>query len=243
MKFLPNLITLTNALSGCVMLLCLFTKQYALLPYLLAWSLLADFLDGLVARVLSAHSEVGKQLDSLADVISFGVVPATAFFVLLNQAVGQGELDLTAAASYWPLLGFVLAGAAALRLARFNVDSRQSESFIGLNTPAATLLTMGLFFMVQWEEYGASVWVVSLPVLLSIELTVIILLLAEIPMFSFKIRKVAFQGNEVRLFFIIGTVLCFIFLKTGTAMVVVIVAYILISLLLWLGGYLKIAKE
>ena len=129
---IPNLLTCANLLTGCVAIWFAFRGELPLACYLVGLAAGFDFLDGLVARALKQYSPIGKELDSLADVISFGVLPG----VLLLQLLARTALGM--AWPWVPLLGFGFTAFAALRLAKFNVDTRQTTSFIGVPTPAAT---------------------------------------------------------------------------------------------------------
>ncbi len=155
---IPNIITLLNLLCGCFAILFAFHGSLFLSAYLVGIAAVLDFLDGFVARALKQYSEIGKQLDSLADMVTFGVVPAVVMFHLLDSAFRNFNLlslqDFSGSAydlysgveyhshwySYLPFAGFLIALFSALRLAKFNIDTRQSDSFIGVPTPANAIL-------------------------------------------------------------------------------------------------------
>ena len=145
---IPNIITLCNAFFGCLAVLSIFSGQTVWLPWILGICLLADFADGLAARLLKQSSPIGKELDSLADVISFGLVPGAIYYLLLCKSMGQEGLEFDNPNSYLPALGFVMTVFSVLRLAKFNSDSRQTVHFICLNTPANTIFTLGLLLTV-----------------------------------------------------------------------------------------------
>ena len=144
MKHLPNIITLVNLLMGCFSVLALAANRAELLFYFLPIALLADFLDGLAARLLNAYSELGKQLDSLADLVSFGLVPGLIFYYMI-----AGSLQVI---SWWGLLGFAYTIAAAMRLGKFNIDTRQTTQFLGLPTPAGAIMVLGLLYWYLFPE-------------------------------------------------------------------------------------------
>ena len=229
---IPNIITLCNAFFGCLAVLSIFSGQTAWLPWLICLCLLADFADGLAARLLKQSSAIGKELDSLADVISFGFVPGAIYYLLLCKSLGLEGLDFSNPNSYLPALGFVITAFSALRLAKFNTDSRQTENFIGLNTPANTIFTLGLLLTVENNSFGLSELLLNLPLLISLIGLFSFLLVSEIPIFSFKFKGLFWKGNEIRFVFLILSALLLIFLPLGLAMMSCIALYLLSSILL-----------
>ena len=229
---IPNIITLCNAFFGCLAVLSIFSGQTAWLPWLIAICLLADFADGLAARLLKQSSAIGKELDSLADVISFGFVPGAIYYLLLCKSLGLEGLDFSNPNSYLPALGFVITAFSALRLAKFNTDSRQTENFIGLNTPANTIFTLGLLLTVENNSFGLSELLLNLPLLISLIGLFSFLLVSEIPIFSFKFKGLFLKGNEIRFVFLILSALLLIFLPLGLAMMSCIALYLLSSIVL-----------
>ena len=145
-KHLPNAITCLNLLSGCIALYFAFNQHLNYAAYMVGIAAILDFMDGLLARALKAYSEIGKQLDSLADMVSFGVVPGTILFGLLTRAdaapTGIPEDIL-------PFFGFIVTIFSALRLAKFNIDTRQAESFIGVPTPACSIFIASLPLLLE----------------------------------------------------------------------------------------------
>jgi len=186
-------------------------------PYVVAFAALADFADGLFARLLDVYSELGKQLDSLADLISFGMVPGAIFFFLLQQQ----DLPLLAC-----LPAFLLTAFSALRLGKFNLDERQQKDFIGLPTPACTLFTLGLLgnYLTGTTQI-APAWLLYLLLPL-----LCYLLIAELPMFSLKFNALRWSGNEIKIIFAIAALLLLLYLKLA-GLIWVIPLYVLISLL------------
>ena len=229
---IPNIITLCNAFFGCLAVLSIFSGQTAWLPWLIGLCLLADFADGLAARLLKQSSAIGKELDSLADVISFGFVPGAIYYLLLCKSLGLEGLDFSNPNSYLPALGFVITAFSALRLAKFNTDSRQTENFIGLNTPANTIFTLGLLLTVENNSFGLSELLLNLPLLISLIGLFSFLLVSEIPIFSFKFKGLFWKGNEIRFVFLILSALLLIFLPLGLAMMSCIALYLLSSIVL-----------
>lgn len=233
---IPNFITLFNAFAGCLALLSIFSGQTAWLPYILASCFIADFADGLVARLLKASSPIGKELDSLADMISFGAVPGAIFYHLINRSLGIEGLVWEQPETYWGAAAFVLTAFAALRLAKFNLDTRQSENFIGLNTPATTIFTLGLLLTVEQNSWGLAAFILQVPLLMGLIALLSFLLVAEIPIFGFKFKKLAWKGNELRFLFLLAAILVLILLPFGLALSLTIILYLLVSLVLWLSG-------
>lgn len=200
-KHIPNCITLLNLFSGCIGVVMTFNQHfdYALLCMLL--SAMFDFFDGMAARALKAYSNIGKELDSLADMVSFGFLPGMIVFQLLSAHASY---------NYLPYIGFLITLFSALRLAKFNVDERQTTDFIGLATPANALF---------WGSLGAGyeLSITQYPYLLLIlTLTMSLLLVAEIPFFSLKFKSLKWKNNQMRFIFLIGCVpLVVYFLKSA----------------------------
>lgn len=190
-KHIPNTITSLNLFSGCIAVVMAFQGAFI---WVVFWVLLAamfDFFDGMAARLLNAPSKIGKEFDSLADVVSFGVAPSTAVFILLrNYAIYPDSL--TVLQPYLPYFAFIITIFSALRLAKFNVDKRQTTSFLGLPTPANALF---------WVSYVYGTYNISIEneFILYITLALIILLsllmVSEIPMFSFKLKNFNLKEN------------------------------------------------
>lgn len=188
-KHIPNFITSLNLFSGCVAVFLAFNGNYqgAFIAILIA--AVFDFLDGFAARMLKAYSPMGKELDSLADVISFGMAPGAIVFSLLNET-GINE--------WLPYLAFLIPVFSGLRLARFNIDERQTSSFIGLPTPANAIFWAGLAF--SFSDF----LVTNLWILVVFTLLFSYLLVAEIPMFSLKFKNLAWKDNQIQFLFLIG---------------------------------------
>ena len=152
-KHIPNIITSLNLLCGCIAILFAVSGDLVAASYFVLTGMFFDFFDGLAARLLHVQSKIGLQLDSLADMVTFGVVPGIIMFQLLNEATTPQLLETRfevsetmvwygESMSFIPFIGLIIVIASAYRLAKFNVDSRQTDSFIGLPTPANTLLIL-----------------------------------------------------------------------------------------------------
>lgn len=240
-KHLPNLITLLNLLSGCIAILFVFSGDLVVASFLVLLGMFFDFFDGLAARLLHVQSEIGLQLDSLADMVTFGVVPGLMMFQLLNKAVTPHVLEtgyensvimnwFEGSINFLPFIGLLIILASAYRLAKFNVDSRQTSSFVGLPTPANTLLiiSLPLIFQFQYTEFLESI-IINKWFLIGLTLLSSFLLNAELPLFALKFKTWDFASNKVRYLFL-ATCLVLIIALQFIAIPVIILLYILLSL-------------
>jgi CDP-diacylglycerol---serine O-phosphatidyltransferase len=237
---IPNIITVTNAFGGCLAIISILSGQVLWLPLIISYCFLADFSDGLLARALKQSSEIGKELDSLADVISFGVVPGTIFYYLINKTLGIESLNWNDINSWTGTLGFVVTMFSVFRLAKFNTDKRQSEHFIGLSTPANTIFVIGILLTIEYNFWGLGDYLLNLSFLIPTLLILSFLLIAEIPMFSFKFKKFSWKNNEYRFMFILVTLIFLVALPLGIALMLIIATYLISSLILSWTGILKI---
>jgi CDP-diacylglycerol--serine O-phosphatidyltransferase len=176
---IPNVLTSGNLFCGCIATVLAINGDIATATYFIFASAIFDFFDGFVARLLKAQSDIGLQLDSLADMVSFGVAPSAMIFHILSVSQIHVPLELPA---FTPFFAFFIAVFSALRLAKFNIDKRQTTEFIGLPTPACTLFFCGLAHSNIFTVTGFYVLLASIPVFC-------FLLVSEIPMFSLKIKK------------------------------------------------------
>lgn len=186
--------------------------------YFVLLSGIFDFFDGFAARLLHVKSNIGKELDSLADMVSFGFLPGVVLFQLLSQSDCNSE--------YLPYLGFIITVFSALRLAKFNIDTRQTEDFIGLNTPMNTLFIVSLPFIQQ--DYPAAIHSSTLLIVLSLGLSA--LLVSEIRIFSLKFSSISWQANKIKYIFLILSAILIPILKF-TAVPIILVLYIGLSLI------------
>ena len=212
-KHIPNILTLCNLCSGCLAVLSAFYDDYSYALIFVLVSAVFDFMDGFAARLLKVYSPLGKELDSLADVISFGFAPA---MVAVNLLEGLG--------GYWRFLGLLIAAFSALRLAKFNIDDRQTSSFIGLPTPANAIFWVGLGFA-YYRFFYYNYWYTLILVA-----TTCYLLVAELPMFSLKFKTYSLDENIWRYLLIAISVILLVLFRLE-AMSWIIVAYIVLSLL------------
>ncbi len=224
-KYIPNTITSLSLVCGCISCVMAF-KGYIL--YATLWIIMGavfDFFDGFAARMLNAFSTIGKDLDSLADLVSFGVAPGMILFCLLNQAAPS--LPLGGINEYIPYLAFIIPVFSALRLAKFNNDTRQTTSFIGLPVPAHALFLSSAAYSVQPViQNNPSLFVVLAIIIFSITS---FLLVSEIPMFSLKIKSLSWKGNELR-YILVGCSIVFLLVFGLLGLAGAILLYIILSI-------------
>jgi len=228
---LANILTLINLFSGCMAVVFLFNYQMELVPYCVLVSLAADFLDGFAARLTKNPTDIGLQLDSLADVVSFGVVPGAIIFQLLFQKYEMSDQLISTNRMYlYAAPAFIITLFAALRLAKFNVDERQTDGFIGLATPAATIFVVGLLLVFLNNTFGLTSFIFTGKVLYGTVALLSVLMIAELPMFGFKFKSYGWKGNEVKYLFIILSVVLLAALKFA-AVSLIIILYVIVSLI------------
>ncbi|KQC01828.1 CDP-diacylglycerol--serine O-phosphatidyltransferase [Pedobacter sp. Hv1] len=221
-KHIPNAITCANLFSGCIGVVFAFKGDLQTAAYFVLLSGIFDFFDGMVARLLNVKSAIGKELDSLADMVSFGFLPGVVMFQLLKVS------DFSS--PYLPYLGFIITVFSALRLAKFNIDERQTEEFIGLNTPMNTLFIVSLPFIAL--DYPTIIG--SSMLLLAITAITSFLLVSEIKIFSLKFNNMTWAKNKFKFIFLILSALLIVFLKFA-AIPFVLVLYITLSVLHFRG--------
>lgn len=222
---IPNTITCCNLFSGCIAAYMAFQGNYKLSLTFIVIGAVFDFFDGMTARLLHVSSPIGKELDSLADDITFGLAPAAIAFSLFKE-VHYPDF-LMPLAEIMPYTAFLIAVFSGLRLAKFNIDSRQTSSFIGMPTPANALfwasLSVGGHAFVVSDSFNA-IYLFILVVVMSL------LLVAELPMFSLKFKDLSWGHNKISYIFLIVSIpLLVTFQLSGIA--AVIVWYILLSLI------------
>jgi len=223
-KHIPNTITLFNLFCGCCAVMNIFYGNFTLAVWLLVAATGFDFLDGLVARALKVSSPVGKELDSLADMVSFGVAPGAIMYMLLLRNWVTDYANVF----YWPAtIGFVITLFSCVRLAKFNLDTRQTDSFIGVPTPAATIFVIGLLMIYINNSFGLAQYLTP-ALLIPTVLILSYLLVVELPLFSLKFKKFTWKGNEIRFIFLLLSIGLLIGLKE-VAFSLIIVIYVLMS--------------
>jgi CDP-diacylglycerol--serine O-phosphatidyltransferase len=230
-RHLPNAITCLNLLCGCLALTYIFAGDLATGAWFVAAAAAADFADGLVARALRVSSAIGKDLDSLADMVSFGVVPGAILFHLLYKSMVSPEPGFHTLAGwggYVPYVGFLVTIFSALRLAKFNNDTRQTNSFIGLPTPACTLVVASLPLILAYDQFGLSRVVLNPLVLMGLTVLLSGLLVAELPLFALKFKTLRWADNRRRFLFLLLAAGLLLALRAA-AVPLVVLLYVLLS--------------
>lgn len=224
-RHIPNTVTCCNLICGCIASVMAFQARYDMAIIFIIIGAVFDFFDGMLARLFKVSGPLGKELDSLADDITFGFAPSVIVFSLFKE-VHYPEF-LQSMADFIPYTAFLISAFSALRLGKFNIDPRQSTSFIGMPTPAnalfwGSLLVGGHDFLVS-ESFNA-LYLLALVILMSY------LLIAEIPMFSLKFKNLTWKDNKVSYIFLLVCIpLLIIFRISGFA--AIILWYILLSLI------------
>jgi CDP-diacylglycerol--serine O-phosphatidyltransferase len=222
----PNLITLLNLFCGCIALVFAFLHNFEYAFYFVCLGIFFDFFDGFFARLFHVSSPLGLQLDSLADMVTSGVVPGLILFTLLANST-EGVVFF----EYLPYFGFVVTLGACYRLANFNIDSRQTDSFIGLPTPANALFLLSLPLIIMANDFPViTAMLQNHWVLMGITVLSAYIMNAEIPLFSLKIKNFSFAKYKLQISFLLVSILLLVFFKyLGVALV--ILSYILLSVI------------
>lgn len=233
-QHIPNIITLLNLFSGCIALLFVSLHKYEYVFFFVCLGIFLDFFDGFFARLFQVQSPLGLQLDSLADMVTSGVVPGYVMFQLIfeYQTVGLFTSESYFPANYiLPLLGFAITLGSCYRLAKFNIDTRQTDSFIGLPTPANALLILSLPLVIATSSSDFIVSSLVNPyVLIGVSFLSAYLLNAEIPLFSLKIKNFSVSKYKIQLIFLLLTILLLVFFQIA-GIPLVILTYVLLSVI------------
>jgi CDP-diacylglycerol--serine O-phosphatidyltransferase len=233
-KHIPNAITLLNLLAGLLALIHAFNGNYNEAFSLVCLGIFFDFWDGFFARIWKVQSPIGLQLDSLADMVTSGVVPGLVMYKMLGDIQeNQSKYNLTEDTYYMgivPYLGFLITLASCYRLAKFNVDTRQTDSFIGLPTPANALLIMSIpMVLMQYGHVDFIFDTLSNPyVLVGITVLSSYLLNAEIPLFSLKVKSFSWEKYKMQVVFLILSVILIVLLEF-IAIPIIILLYVILS--------------
>lgn len=235
-KHIPNTITCCNLVSGCIATSYAFGGAPKMAILWIIIGAVFDFFDGMSARLLHVSSPIGKELDSLADDVTFGVAPSTIVFSQLF--VMEYPAILEPLRSWLPYTAFIIAAFSALRLAKFNLDERQTTSFIGVPTPANALF-WGSLIVSSPSWLTNDKW--SVAIILAMILITSFLLVCELPLFALKFKQWSFKGNEVKYFFIGLTVIILagsVFTEGAIGFLqawwIIILAYVILSVILYL---------
>jgi CDP-diacylglycerol--serine O-phosphatidyltransferase len=246
MKNIPNIFTLLNLCMGCIAIILILQTNESIIslqgnewkiyfPESISWAaaflLLAaiiDFLDGFVARLFKATSEMGKQLDSLADVVSFGVAPGLILYQLLRISLAAEPMGLETS-SIWLIPAMLFPMAAAWRLARFNLDTTHKDHFEGVPTPAAGLLVASFPLLMLYNPYNIQLILTNKWVLYFICLIVPWLMVSKLPLMNLKFKEFSFKGNKLRYLILLISILLIVFLG-WLSVIGIFITYILLSL-------------
>lgn len=238
-RHIPNLLTLGNLLCGTIATIYAIKGDFVITGILVITGIVFDFFDGFVARMLNVQGELGKQLDSLADMVTSGVVPGIVMLQLITSAMSldysSGYFGIDSyggmVISKLPYIGLLLTLGACYRLANFNIDTRQSDSFIGIPTPAMTLFVISLPLIAKFanqsffvELMGNQYFLIIVTVLLTF------LMNAEIPLFALKFKTFGFKENALKYFFLILSIISLIILNF-VAIPLIIILYVTLSLI------------
>lgn len=235
-KQIPNMITLLNLLAGIFSILFFLQGLILLAAWMIFLAAAFDFLDGFAARFLKAYSKIGEQLDSLADMVSFGVAPSFVLYHLILESHGRMHFEI-AGHDVLPYIAFLIAVFAALRLAKFNIDERQTDSFLGLPTPAAAILIASLPLLKDQLYEGQSLFymiVTNTYFYMGVALGLSVLMISELPLFSLKFKTAKLSGNEIRYFFIVLSLVLLVILHF-VAIPFIILSYLFLSLVVFLA--------
>ncbi len=232
-KHIPNFITTLNLFSGCIGIILAAQTHLDYAAYFIAIAAMFDFMDGMAARLLHVKSEIGKELDSLADVVSFGVLPGIIVYQLMVNS--PNTLVAGSYVSIFSLIALIIPVLSAVRLAKFNLDTRQTISFIGLPVPANALFLGSLPLIQIQAGYSDSFsWLTAITdnyyVLAFIAIGMSLLLVSKIPLISLKFRNLKFADNKPQFILVAFAVIAFA-VVTFTAIPLIILAYILLSLI------------
>lgn len=225
-KNIPNAVTCCNLICGCIATGAAFHGFLKTALLFIILGAVFDFFDGMTARALKVSSPIGKELDSLADCVTFGVAPSSMLFTVMTKVQYPSFMAADVWGTFLPYIAFIMAALSAVRLAKFNLDERQTTSFIGLPTPANALFWGAL--IVGSEAFLESVHF-NILFLIALELIFSYALVAEIPMFSLKVKNLGWADNKVRYIFIIVSIPLLILLGIS-GIAAVIAWYIILSL-------------
>lgn len=235
-SIIPNTLTLLNLLSGLIALLFVIQLEFEMAFYAVCLGIFFDFFDGFAARLLNVQSRLGLELDSLADMVTSGVVPGLVMFYLLLNSLGLDfqtymNSDFNLVNKGVPLLGFLITLASGYRLAKFNIDERQTDSFIGLPTPANCLFIVSLPILIQEDSFLSSIEPISTTVVLVL-LTIIssFLLNSEVHLFSLKIKTFSVRkyGLQIGYLLFSAFLIYFFYIKIVSF---VIIFYVILSVI------------
>jgi CDP-diacylglycerol--serine O-phosphatidyltransferase len=227
-KHIPNTITTFNLLSGTFGIISVLEGNLILGSIMMGCGLIFDFFDGFAARLLKVSSPVGKELDSLADLVTFGLLPTVIMYkLMIGFACTSGKCTGLIPPDYFPYTSFVIVAFSAIRLARFNVDERQSDSFIGLPTPSAAMVIGSIPLIMEYQPHFNDI-ILHPKVLLTLTLGLSYLLVAELPLLALKFKNYGWKDNSYRYILLVGSAI-FLVTPQFLAFPCIILSYIILS--------------
>ncbi|MBF7090600.1 CDP-alcohol phosphatidyltransferase family protein [Flavobacterium sp. ALJ2] len=227
-KQVPNAITLINLFCGCIAVVFVSKLDYEMAFYFVCLGIFFDFFDGFFARLFKVSSPLGLQLDSLADMVTSGVVPG---YVMYSLFVSSSSSHDIIGSEFTPFLGFIVTLGSCYRLANFNIDTRQTDSFIGLPTPANALFILSLPLVLKYSDSLMVLEILTNQwILLAIALCSAYILNAEIPLFSLKFKKINLKDNALQVGFLLLSVLLLVFFQY-LGIPLIIITYIILSVI------------
>lgn len=220
-KHIPNLLTILNLICGCIALYFTFQDELVFTAYLIGLAVIFDFMDGAAARFLNVSNPIGKELDSLADMVSFGLVPGAIVFHLLEVST----------LSQYSFMALTIPIFSALRLAKFNVDKNQNQNFIGLPTPANCLVFISIPLITTFNSESTIAYLFKIPeILLVITILMSLALVSRINLFTLKFKNLKFQDNKFRFLLITMSIVLITFIEFS-AIPIIILIYIMMSII------------
>jgi CDP-diacylglycerol--serine O-phosphatidyltransferase len=233
-RHIPNLFTFGNLFCGTLAAMLAVQGDFDIAAGLVALGVFLDFFDGFFARLLGVQGELGKQLDSLADVVTSGVAPGLLMFHFYNEVIGTSNLEPTDSIVILSYTAFLLTLGAAYRLAKFNIDTRQSDSFIGVPTPAMSLFVVSLPVIYEYGEVEAvNIVLENAYVLAGVSVAFTILMNAELPLLSLKFKSFGLKKNIYKYLLMLVSVVLLLVLKF-IAVPLIILFYIVLSIISYL---------
>lgn len=238
-KHIPNAITCGNLICGCLGIIQALTGDLAWAAYFIWIAAVLDFFDGFAARILNVPSPIGKELDSLADVVSFGVLPGFIIFQLMNQHymfedcnVGGNWVECHRGnhINWLSYTAFIIPALSAYRLAKFNLDTRQSDSFIGLPTPANAILISAFPLILMNDTFHVAPILTNIKFLASFSLVISYILVSEIKLIALKFKNFTWTDNKYRFIFI-GSAAVLFATMFYTAIPIIILFYVVLSII------------
>lgn len=248
MKQIPNLFTLLNLVFGCIAiililqpgeniaslqegnLLLTLPEKITYASFFIFAAGIVDFLDGFVARLMKASSEMGKQLDSLSDVVTFGVAPAMIMYQLLRMSyLKEASAFDTSVVLLLPAL--LIACCAAWRLAKFNIDARQSTTFFGVPTPITAMVVASLPLIIWFNQWGLAELLVNKWILYLLTLVLSVMMVVDVPIMSLKFKDYSFRNNQPKFILVAAAVMLAIIFQWA-AIPMIYLLYVVLSLLL-----------